>query len=75
MEAGKPGPVGGRLGLGSRKQDVALPDQRLDGLVVERQIGEVHLAKRGRYTLTVKPKSKPGVAVMDLRQVKLAPAD
>ena len=27
----------------------------------------------GRYTLEVKPKSKPGVAVMDLREVTLRP--
>ena len=28
---------------------------------------------QGRYTLTVKPTKKPGLAVMDLRQVKLTP--
>jgi hypothetical protein len=27
----------------------------------------------GRHTLTVRPKTKPGVAVMDLREVKLIP--
>ena len=36
-----------------------------------RDIGQITLAKPGRYTLSVKPKTKPGVAVMDLRQVIL----
>ena len=40
---------------------------------VNREIGELTLGKPGRYTLAVKPKTKPGVAVMDLRQVKLSP--
>lgn len=38
-----------------------------------REVGTVTLAKPGRHTLTVKPKTKPGVAVMDLRQVVLRP--
>ena len=38
-----------------------------------REIGELKLEKPGRYTLKVKPKTKPGVAVMDLREVKLTP--
>jgi len=36
----------------------------------EREIGVVEL-KPGKYTLSVKPLSKPGKAVMDLRQVEL----
>ncbi len=40
---------------------------------VAREIGTVALDKAGRYTLSVKPKTKPGVAVMDLRQVTLKP--
>ena len=39
-----------------------------------RDIGTFTLDKAGRYTLAVKPKTKPGVAVMDLRQVTLKPA-
>jgi arylsulfatase A len=31
------------------------------------------IEKAGRYTLTVKPNTKPGAAVMDLRQVVLKP--
>ncbi len=40
---------------------------------VPRDIGQFRLEEPGRYTLSVKPKTKPGVAVMDLRQVKLTP--
>jgi arylsulfatase A-like enzyme len=38
-----------------------------------RDVGTVTLDKGGRHALQVKAKSKPGVAVMDLRQVKLTP--
>lgn len=38
---------------------------------VKRDIGEMTFDQPGRYTLTVKPKSKPGPAVMDLPQVVL----
>jgi len=38
-----------------------------------RAIGTVKLEKAGKYTFSVKPKTKPGVAVMDLRQVELKP--
>ena len=31
----------------------------------------LNIEKAGRYTLTVKAKTKPGVAVMDLRQITL----
>jgi alpha-L-fucosidase len=40
---------------------------------VPREIGRFEFPKAGRYTLTVKPTKKPGLAVMDLRQVKLTP--
>lgn len=36
-------------------------------------LGTITLEKPGRYTLTVKPQSKPGAAVMDLRLVTLEP--
>lgn len=38
---------------------------------VKREIGELSFDQPGRYTLTVKAKSKPGPAVMDLPQVML----
>jgi arylsulfatase A len=40
---------------------------------VRRDIGEVTLMEAGRYQLAVRPLTKPGVAVMDLREVRLAP--
>jgi arylsulfatase A len=36
-------------------------------------LGTITLEKPGRYELTVKPQSKPGAAVMDLRLVTLVP--
>ena len=38
---------------------------------VRREIGTVKIDRPGRYTLAVKPRKKPGVAVMDLREVRL----
>jgi hypothetical protein len=38
-----------------------------------RDVGTLTIDKPGRHTLTVKAKTKPGVAVMDLRQVVLKP--
>ncbi|HKS35931.1 MAG TPA: sulfatase/phosphatase domain-containing protein, partial [Verrucomicrobiae bacterium] len=40
---------------------------------VVRDIGRLALRTPGRYTFAVKPKTKPGAAVMDLRQVVLKP--
>jgi len=41
---------------------------------VARNIGEFAFDRAGPYTLEVRPVKKPGLAVMDLRQVKLIPA-
>ena len=41
---------------------------------IPRNLGQVELSK-GPHTLSVKPLTKPGVAVMDLRQVTLKPAE
>ena len=41
---------------------------------VERNIGRVEL-KKGAHRLEVRPLTKPGVAVMDLRSVTLRPLD
>jgi arylsulfatase A len=38
-----------------------------------REVGTLKLEKPGRYTLTVRAKTKPGGAVMDLRQIVLKP--
>jgi hypothetical protein len=40
--------------------------------MILRIIGKVQLPA-GKHTLAVKPQSKPGVAVMDLRRVVLRP--
>jgi arylsulfatase A len=40
---------------------------------VTAELGTITLKDAGRHTLTVKPQSKPGQAVMDLREVKLVP--
>ena len=40
---------------------------------IEREIGQLTIDTAGRHSLTVKPRTKPGPAVMDLRQVKLVP--
>jgi hypothetical protein len=37
-------------------------------------VGSFKIERPGRYTLVVKPRTKPGPAVMDLRQVRLVPA-
>ena len=42
--------------------------------MILRTVGEVELAA-GKHTLAVKPRTKPGAAVMDLRRVVLRPAD
>jgi hypothetical protein len=42
---------------------------------VSRHIGQFTFDKPGRYTLSVKPRTKPGLAVMDLRAVTLWPPE
>ena len=71
-------------GKGSGGAEVALTlgDQSLGFIVedtghfqnfVKRSVGKFTVVEPGTYTLSVRPKSKPGVAVMDLRQVLLTP--
>jgi arylsulfatase A-like enzyme len=69
-------------GQGSSEVEFAVADQKL-GMIVEdtghfqnfkaREVGTLTLDKPGRYTLTVRARSKPGVAVMDLRGLTLWP--
>ena len=40
---------------------------------IPRKIGRVHFWKAGEFTLAVKPQNKKAAAVMDIRQVRLAP--
>ena len=71
-------------GSGGSEVEFSVGDETLLVKVVEtkgfqdflkRDIGEFHFAQAGRFTLTVKPKNKPGQAVMDLRSVTLRPAE
>lgn len=68
-------------GSGGAEVEVFVDDQRLRFTVQEtghfqslilRVIGEVKLSE-GQHTIAVKPQTKPGVAVMDLRRVVLRP--
>ena len=68
-------------GSGGAEVAFAIGDQQLTMTVedtgnfqnfVRRELGEVTLSA-GRQTLSVKPQTKPGVAVMDLQAVKLVP--
>ncbi len=69
-------------GSGGSEVDFTIGQQTLSTKIVEtggfqkfvsRPIGSVSLPA-GRYTLSVKPRTKPGAAVMDLRQVRLVSA-
>jgi arylsulfatase A-like enzyme len=71
-------------GQGGSEVEVAVAGQTLRFTVEDtghfqnfkaREIGRVTLAQAGRYTLMVTPKTKPGVAVMDLRAVRLKPIE
>jgi hypothetical protein len=69
-------------GSGDSRYTLAIGDQTLEDKVPDtgsfrtfrlRKIGVVQLDKPGDYTLSVRPTSKPGLAVMDLRDVVLKP--
>ena len=69
-------------GSGGAEVAVEIDDQTLKFTVQDtghfqnmilRTIGQVELAA-GKHTLAVKPRTKPGAAVMDLRRVVLRPA-
>ena len=69
-------------GSGNSHFTLAVADQTLEDKVPEtgsfrefrlRNIGVVQIDKPGDYTLSVRPTSKPGLAVMDLRMVTLTP--
>lgn len=69
-------------GSGGSEYAVTIGDQTLQDTVKEtgaftnfvpRVIGTVKLDRPGDYTISVKPITKPGVAVMDLRAITLLP--
>ena len=68
-------------GSGGAEVEFAIGEQKLMTKIVEtghfqhmirRDLGSLKLPA-GKHTLTVKPKTKPGGAVMDLREVRLVP--
>jgi arylsulfatase A-like enzyme len=74
--------VGCGNGSGGSEVLVSVGEQRLKFTVeatggfqnfVPRKIGQIKLDKPGRHTLEIRPQSKPGPAVMDVREVKLLP--
>jgi hypothetical protein len=74
--------VGCGNGSGGSRVSFQVAEQTLSLTVVETggfqkfvpvNPGEITLKAPGRYSLTVKPEHKPGVAVMDLREIVLKP--
>ena len=61
------------LAVGEQKQTFTVKDTGGFQAFEAREVGSFKLDKPGRYTLSVKAKTKPGVAVMDLRQIVLKP--
>jgi len=59
------------LAVGDRKVTFTVKDTGGFQAFEAREVGTLKLDAPGRHTLTVKAKTKPGVAVMDLRQVVL----
>jgi arylsulfatase A-like enzyme len=75
--------VGCGRGSGGSVVQVGVGDQQLEFTVEEtggfqqfvpRKIGQLKIDRAGRHTLEIRPKTKPGPAVMDVRQVRLLPA-
>lgn len=74
--------VGCGKGSGGSKVEFRMADQTLSLTVPEtggfqqfvpQELGRITLARPGRLRLEVHPQSKPGPAVMDLREIKLVP--
>ncbi|MCK4294237.1 MAG: alpha-L-fucosidase [Planctomycetes bacterium] len=70
-------------GFGGSEYAVSAADQEVTGKVretggwanfVSDKLGSIKISKSGTYLLTVKPKTKPGGAVMNLKSVRLVPA-
>jgi hypothetical protein len=70
-------------GSGGAEVELAVGEEKLTFVVKDtggfqnfeaREVGTLKVEKAGRYALWVKAKTKPGVAVMDLRQIVLKPA-
>ena len=70
-------------GSGGAEVEIAVGDEKFTFTVKDtggfqafeaRDVGTLKIDKAGMHTLTVKAKTKPGPAVMDLRQIVLKPA-
>ena len=61
------------LSVGDQKQTFTVKDTGGFQAFEAREVGSFAFEKPGRHTLSMKAKSKPGVAVMDLRQIVLKP--
>ena len=59
--------------IGNQTLTDKVPDTGAFTNFVNRRIGTMKLDKPGNYTVSVKPLTKPGLAVMDLRAIKLIP--
>lgn len=72
-----PGSGGSTVEINAAEQTVSFTVQETRGFqdFIERTVGQLRLTPPGRITLTVKARSKPGPAVMDLRQVRLVPTN
>ncbi len=62
------------LAVGAEKLAFTVKDTGGFQAFEAREVGTLKVEKAGRYTMTVKAKTKPGAAVMDLRQIVLKPA-
>ena len=69
-------------GSGGAEVELSVGDEKLTFIVKDtggfqafeaREVGTLKIEKAGRHTLTVRAKTKPGPAVMDLRQIVLKP--
>jgi arylsulfatase A-like enzyme len=70
-----PGSGGSEVELTVGDQTLRFTVQETKGFqdFIERDLGRINIAQPGRHTLTIKPLTKPGPAVMDLRSLKLTP--
>jgi arylsulfatase A len=70
-----PGSGGSTVEFSAANQTITMQVQETKGFqdFLERDIGAFEFNKPGHYTLSVRAKEKPGLAVMDLRQVELVP--
>jgi arylsulfatase A len=70
-----PGSGGSTVEFSAANQTITMQVQETKGFqdFLERNIGTFDFPAAGHYTLAVKPKVKPGLAVMDLRQIEFVP--